>query len=102
VIGPDLRGSDRRGASCHVVLIRHGTAAGLSNFALAVATYPPHGDAQLLQPSERRARKRARNGIAADHHDVRICRPRVAEHSLERIDVAVDVVQSEDVHRLTY
>ena len=43
-------------------------------------------------------RGRAWNGIAADDHDVRIGRSRIGEHSVECVDVAVDVVKGKDVH----
>jgi hypothetical protein len=95
----DLGGSDRRGARRQIVVRRRGPADCVGDLTLTVAAYPPHRTAQRLQASKRRAGKRARNGIAPDDHDIGIRRARIGEHSLERVDVAVDVIQREDVQR---
>ena len=42
--------------------------------------------------------ERAGHGVAADQHGVGVRRARIGEHGLERVDVAVDVVQRQDVH----
>ena len=94
---PDLAGGDRRGASRQVVFRRRRAADGLGNLALAVAAYPPHRGAQRIQASERRARERAGHRVSPDDHDVGMRSARIGEHGLERVDVAVDVVEREDV-----
>jgi len=63
-----------------------------------VASYPTDRHAQGLKARERCAGEGARNSIASNNHDVRIRRLRIGEHSVERIDVALNVIQRKDAH----
>jgi hypothetical protein len=60
-------------------------------------------DRQLerLQQSQALRGERTGHRVAADHDRLRLARPRIAEHGFERIDVAVNVVQREYVHRVS-
>ena len=81
-----------------VVGRRRRRADRLGHLALAVAAHPAHRHAQRLQAFERLAREGARQRVAADQHDVGVRGARIGEHGVERVDVAVDVVERQDAH----
>jgi hypothetical protein len=55
--------------------------------------------AQRLRAREVAYARTGRYGIG---RDVSIRRPRIGEHSLDRVDIAVDVLEREDMHRPRY
>jgi len=60
--------------------------------ALAVAAHPVHVPAQRLQTVKNIASKRAGHDVAADHNRVGARRPRIGQHRLKCVRVAVDVI----------
>src|SRR5829696_3895586 len=70
----------------------------LGDLPLAVAAQTVHRSLERLQAVERRRREGTRDGVAAHHDGVGPRGARVGEHRVERVDVAVDVVQREDPH----
>jgi hypothetical protein len=95
---PELRRGDRAGDRRPVARLGLRCADGRRDLALAVAAHPVGGHAQLLQAVERGARERPRHRVPADHHRVELGRPWVGEHRVERVDVAVNVVEGENLH----
>ena len=94
----ELRGGERGGERDEVVRRRLSCPDGLADLAFTVAAHDVHRRLELLQALERRGGERSGHGIAADHHRIRPNGLRVGEHRLEGVDVAVDVVQREDLH----
>ena len=67
--------------------------------ALAVAADVVNGHGERVETVERCAGERARHRVPSDEHGVGPGRARIGEDRLQRVHVAVDVVQDEDVHR---
>ena len=72
-------------------------ADGLGHLALAVAAHPVHGALSAASRSSVAPANGPGHGVAADQRRRRARRARIGEHRLERVDVAVDVVEREDV-----
>ena len=97
-IGAELARGEPRGAQHHVVGRRLGRADGVGHLALAVAADEVDGCVERLDAVEHVARERARDSVAADDDGVRRA-VEVGEDGVERLAVAVQVVEREDDHR---
>src|SRR4051794_36677711 len=95
----ELLGGDLGGEPGHAIEPLLLAAGHRGHLALAVAAHPPDGRRERGQAIQARPRERAGNGVASDDDEVGPGRPRIAEHGIERVDVAVDVVERQDLHR---
>ena len=97
-LGAELLRGERRHLGGVVALRGPRSVDRRRRLALAVAAHPVHVSAQRLQAVKGGAGKRAGHDIAADDDRVRARRPRIGQHRLQGVGVAVDVIQGEDPH----
>ena len=95
-------GAERAGVSAAVTAASRrgglGRADRRGDLALAVAADQCTGRVERLEASSVARANGPGDDVAADHHRVGAGRARVGEDGVERVDVAVDVVQREDPH----
>ena len=75
-----------------------GAADGLGDLALAVAADPSHRNVQQFEPVEHRPRAWTRHRVTTDEYEIELLRARIGEDGVQRIGVAVDVVQRKNPH----
>ena len=80
------------------VLRADAAVVGADELAIGVAHHPADAFAEPREAVERLARQRAGRDVAADDDELRRGRLDLGEHRLERVGVAVDVVQRGDAH----